>query len=299
MGMRLNAVHLLSRFLPPLPRRAEMDLLTLGVQDCYFTYDRLLRFLVRHGIAHTPLDPAEVERTTGFHYLDGEERERYRDCAHQRTLFRALGFRKEGIQSMDASGFEGAEVVHDLNQPAPDGLANRFDLIYDGGTIEHVFSVKDAFSNLARMCRIGGHVIHHSPSDRLNHGFYNLNPDLLRDFYSANGFEPVRLTYVAEPNHAWNADRHYLEFEPEALPFSLQPYYSTHLHGVFRKVGDVPCRVPQQRSFAALWGGEAKKPPWRGGRFRRLLRESSLLFDLPSRLVLPWVVRRWGRKQRL
>src|SRR4051812_23647278 len=50
---------------------------------------------------------------------------------------RMLGAKKS--VSMDVSDYEGAEIVHDLNLPVSKELHERFDLVIDGGTLEHVF----------------------------------------------------------------------------------------------------------------------------------------------------------------
>src|SRR5262245_52181276 len=52
-------------------------------------------------------------------------------------LFRALG--ADTVESMDASEFEGATIIHDLNLPIPARLREQFDVVYDGGSLEHVF----------------------------------------------------------------------------------------------------------------------------------------------------------------
>jgi len=40
---------------------------------------------------------------------------------------------------MDFSAYEGADLVHNLNQPVVKSLEGRFNFILDGGTTEHVF----------------------------------------------------------------------------------------------------------------------------------------------------------------
>jgi len=52
---------------------------------------------------------------------------------------RELGASK--VSAMDVSEYEGADILHDLNVPAPANLHERFDLLIDGGTLEHVFNV--------------------------------------------------------------------------------------------------------------------------------------------------------------
>jgi len=52
--------------------------------------------------------------------------------------FKSLGARS--IASLEASAFEGEKFVHKPNQPVGNEFKQRFDLVYDGGTFEHVFN---------------------------------------------------------------------------------------------------------------------------------------------------------------
>src|SRR6267378_2811666 len=137
MGIRLNAIHLLAKSLAALGDLKGKTILTMGVQDCYFTYDEIVDFLRRHHIAHTPVPANEILLTTGFASADSSHAETLRHFIHQRTLFRLLGFGSSDIHSMDYSSFEGADFIHDLNSPVPEAFFSKYDLVFDAGTIEH------------------------------------------------------------------------------------------------------------------------------------------------------------------
>jgi hypothetical protein len=105
------------------------------------------------------------------------------------------------IVSIDYSDYEGATVVHDMNAPigaSHPELIGQFDLVIDGGTLEHVFNVPMALGNVMDLCRIDGFVLMANPSNNLcGHGFYQFSPELMyRVFSEANGFciEKVLLT---------------------------------------------------------------------------------------------------------
>ncbi len=148
MGIGLNAVHLLAQTLPLLGDSSDKRLLTLEVQDCHFTYDQIVTFLRRHGIPHKPISADGVLLTTGFKWAPSAEAKKYRTCIHQQTLFTLLGFSARNIHSVGVNEYEGADNAHDLNFPIDDLLRSRFDLAFDGGTIEHVSSIKDALFNM-------------------------------------------------------------------------------------------------------------------------------------------------------
>ena len=73
---------------------------------------------------------------------------------YSEKFLRYLGARS--VASLDMASFEGAEFIHDLNVPIPPTLAEKFDFILDGGTLEHVFNIPAAFENVKSMLRVGG-----------------------------------------------------------------------------------------------------------------------------------------------
>src|SRR5262245_37035172 len=105
------------------------------------------------------------------------------------SLFALLGAKQ--VSSVDASDYERATHIHDFNQPLPTSLANRFSVVHDGGTIEHVFNILQAFKNCMEMVRIGGHFIQHNMANNfMGHGFWQFCPELIyRIFSRENGFQ--------------------------------------------------------------------------------------------------------------
>ena len=104
-------------------------------------------------------------------------------------LFSALGFHES--RSMDASEYENADHIFDLNQPkTPEELCDSWDVIFDGGTIEHVFPLPNVFANIHRMLKVGGRIIHIAPSsNHIDHGMYMFSPTLFWDYYHANNYD--------------------------------------------------------------------------------------------------------------
>jgi hypothetical protein len=107
-------------------------------------------------------------------------------------LRRFLG--AESVSVMDYSDYEGADLVHDLNQPVPAALHGRYDAVIDGGSLEHVFNFPVAVSNLMNMTRVGGRIFLTLPANNLcGHGFYQFSPELMfRVFAASNGFKVER-----------------------------------------------------------------------------------------------------------
>jgi hypothetical protein len=94
------------------------------------------------------------------------------------------------ITVLDASPYEGAETIHDLNAPVPAAWHGQYDVIIDGGTLEHIFNVPTAFANVADMLKVGGTAFLNTPANNMmGHGFYQFSPELMfRVFSEENGF---------------------------------------------------------------------------------------------------------------
>lgn len=103
-------------------------------------------------------------------------------------FFQLLGFSL--VQSLDKSDYENADIILDLNLPVSREFHEKFDVIFDGGTMEHCFNTPQLLQNLFSMLKIGGRVIHLSPtSNMVDHGFYMFSPTLFWDYYRGNNWE--------------------------------------------------------------------------------------------------------------
>jgi SAM-dependent methyltransferase len=160
MGISINIASQLARIAPMVAgcRRGIM----LGRQKMHFApagwAQRLVDDLAGLGIEATQSDLFQED---GF-------------CE---SFLRTIGW--PPLESLDFSAIEGAEYVHDLNLPVGEDLKERFDLIYDGGTTEHVFDIAEAFRNVDRMLADDGIFVSCVGSDGwFGHGFYQIGPDV-------------------------------------------------------------------------------------------------------------------------
>ncbi len=118
-----------------------------------------------------------------------------------KVLFLSMGF--NGIDSIDYSDFEQCAITHDLNTNVPENLYNKYDLIFDGGSTEHIFNVPKALENYNKMLKIGGRIIHALPSNGLvDHGFYMFSPTLFWDYYLANSWDIKEALFIRHPKDA-------------------------------------------------------------------------------------------------
>jgi len=184
MGLDLNDVLFL---VAAKKRGLELgDTVTLGRLDLMVYPAKIREVFARAGIA--PGVFAEGNPTP--HYSEG--------------VFQCLGARS--VTAMDFSDYEGAQVLHDLNQPIRDELKQKYDLVYDGGTLEHVFNFPVALKSCMEMVREGGRLIIHGPANNwCGHGFYQFSPELFYSAFSeANGYEVERMVlHVVGPYNRW------------------------------------------------------------------------------------------------
>ncbi|MRG44887.1 methyltransferase domain-containing protein [Chitinophaga sp. SYP-B3965] len=110
------------------------------------------------------------------------------DPEYVEPFLRSLG--AQTVHSMDASTYENATLVHDLNKPIPDEWQQQYDLVVDAGTLEHVFNFPQAISNAMQMVKPGGHFLSIQIANNFfGHGFYQFSPELFyRVLSPENGY---------------------------------------------------------------------------------------------------------------
>lgn len=179
------------------------------------------------------------------------------------------------VDSMDASAYEGATIIHDLNQPVPDSLHGQFDTVLDVGTLEHVFYFPVALASCMKMLKVGGHlIIHNICNNWCGHGFYQFSPELFfRALSPANGFEVLRCVihedYAAAP---W-----YDVTDPDKAQrrVELVNTMPAMISVLAKKTAEVePFQAaPQQSDYSRLWTKDTRKAatPVKSSRWRQVL----------------------------
>ena len=177
---------------------------------------------------------------------------------HERTRFAEPFFELLGakrVRSLDYSDFEGAEVIHDMNQPLPAEMRNQAGVVFDGGSIEHVFHVSQALKNLMELVRVGGWFMQITPANNfMGHGFWQLCPEVAyRAFTPENGFErPIVFVKEWSRENGWYAAK-----EPAKIGrrVELQNVDMTQVFTMARKTADVEVfkTPPLESDYQALW----------------------------------------------
>jgi hypothetical protein len=205
-------------------------------------------------------------------------------------LFRALGARD--VASLDRSAYEGASVLHDLGTPLPSSLRGRHSVVFDAGTLEHVFNFPQALKNCMELVAPGGHFITCTGANNFcGHGFYQFSPEL---FYRAlaieHGFAVERMIACdARPHADWHAVR-----DPAVVRRRVEIVgpYQVMLMVLAKRVVDVePFQtLPQQSDYERAWEGDAH--PDYGGLGASTSSSRGVRRLLPRRLIDAVVRRR-------
>jgi hypothetical protein len=114
------------------------------------------------------------------------------------TDFWAISWEHHRSRVLDASPYEGADTIHDMNTPVPEVWHGRYDVVIDSGSLEHIFNFSVAIANLANMLRVGGTIFVTTPANNLmGHGFYQFSPELMFWVFSeSNGFAVHKILLV-------------------------------------------------------------------------------------------------------
>lgn len=156
----------------------EKSLCMIGKQDIHISWDILMEIVHNYDFYY---DKEVYERIKNIQPIDSYK------------LFEMFGI-SGGIDAVDFSEYEGADIIFDLNKDLPENLAEKYDYIINGGTLEHIFDVAKAMSNISAMVKPGGTIIHIVPFAGLaNHGFYSFSPTFFQDYSVANGFRITSL----------------------------------------------------------------------------------------------------------
>ncbi len=160
----------------------------VGRQGLFAPPNLLQALLLKHGL------PVSGE----FERFFREEKVEWAD-----TFFRALG--ANPLEFLDASDYEGATRLHDLNRPIGPDWRETSDTLIDAGSLEHVFDAKTAIENYLQMVRIGGSILllDMPAVNFCGHGFYQFSPEFFCEVFSErHGFEMRSLALAAEWGYA-------------------------------------------------------------------------------------------------
>lgn len=217
-----------------------------------------------------------------------------RGAGFAEPVLQRLGARR--VDSLDASDYEGATHVHDLNRPLPTELRAKYSAVVDGGSLEHVFNFPLALTGCLEAVALGGHYLAMTPVNNWpGHGFYQFSPELyFRVLDGDNGFAMRCMLWRPEtPLGRW-----YQVADPAAVARRVERRGAAPalLYVAARRteLRAVLADPPQQSDYLAAWEASAARAratneiAIRDTTARRIYRHS------PFRIKTAWRWLRWG-----
>ena len=186
------------------------------------------------------------------------------------------------LSTLDYSDYEGAAIKADLNMPIPKYLHNRFDVLIDGGTIEHIFNFPVAIKNYMNMVKMNGSIfIFTNANNHCGHGFYQFSPELFYSvFNETNGFKIKSVILLEHPFPG-------AELSEKQVCYSVKTPSEVGRRSTIVtksplgimvqakkiKEKEIYSQFPMQSDYTRLWKGEKNK---------RLSKENSIKIKIRS-----------------
>ncbi len=210
---------------------------TLGRMKLYTSVDEIKNNIVKYGSS---------KKIEEVNFTD----------EYAEPFFKILGATKQ--DSMDYSDYENANILQDLNKAVPENLHNKYSVVLDSGTLEHVFNFPVAIKSCMDMVKVGGHFIGVTPSNNMfGHGFYQFSPELYyRVFAKENGFEITQMC-IGVFGDDGDVEKWYDVKDPVDVNSRVTMINSreTFLFVVAEKIAAVEpfTTTPYQSDYAATW----------------------------------------------
>lgn len=226
--MAINALQVawMSRLADKKIIREGASILEFGPQDLLCARAVVEQYGLRHR------DPATVTKILNEAY-DGE----YPKPILPAGFYSLFGTSRNRYRSLDLLDPRSDWLI-DCNEPFT--LPERFDVVTNFGTGEHVFNIAALFKSIHDVLKPDGVALHVMPAfGDINHGFYNIHPTTYLDLSAANNYTIEDFCYVDR----WDIrNRTFEESIAADFDFDAVPIKMEHLVDRFilqRKVVDL------------------------------------------------------------
>lgn len=157
--------------------------LSLGRQTMLFSPNDAVAMMRQLGIEPAPLTEPVIDQQT----LAAQGKVYIRDDA----FFRLLGV--DRFNALDHTAYEGADIIHDLNVPAPPKLESVADFILDGSTLDNLFAPAIALQSITRMLKPGGRLISYNMGSAHYVPYTIFTPYWFLDYFAVNAFADAKV----------------------------------------------------------------------------------------------------------
>lgn len=116
--------------------------------------------------------------------------EDFRNDFYIDNVFRKIS--NNNVTSLDFSEDRGkTNIKFNLNEAIPKKYYNKFDILIDGGSLEHILDLKNCIQNYQKLVKKNGHLfIFTTANNYFGHGFYQFSLEFFNNIFSStNGFK--------------------------------------------------------------------------------------------------------------
>ncbi len=235
--------HTLLRMFMHLQKRYGLSgrMLTIGVQDVMFTHESAEAFFKEVNYRFTPIEPRERTYRKSKAQTLYEGIFNVKNPMHMHDLFRMLNFSE--AESLDAFDADNPTVLHDKNKTIPDRYKKRYDVVFDIGSMEHVFDIRSFVQNCVEMVKDDGTlIIYDALLGWHNECFYNFETPFFFDVFKANGFTDISvyLNYFPKYHDFGSGRTTWFRFEHGDSPQFRKKNYCTHILFIGKKTESPP-----------------------------------------------------------
>ena len=160
-----------------------------GRQSVFLTPEQIQELAILYGFSKESLEGLFDEDAT-----DNDTLRTRRSITDASYIDNLLGMK---TFSFDATSYENAEVILDLNKPFDSQMStqqlNRFDGLFDGGCIDNVWNPAQSQMNLASLLHSGGRIVNWVSASNWPGAFCMVSCEWLLSFYAINGFKNIRV----------------------------------------------------------------------------------------------------------
>lgn len=122
-------------------------------------------------------------------------------------------YRPANILSVDIDDYEKPNFVADIcSDNFVSTVGKDYDIVFDGGTLEHCYDVPKAMANITRVIKKAGFFLSAQEVNFSGHGFWNISPEFFFKWCGINGYTNAKC-FIKRlgPFARWRE----LKFDPE------------------------------------------------------------------------------------
>ncbi len=162
-------------------------------------------------------------------------------------FYESLGIKE--YQCIDINDDYGA-IPHDLNKPFEDrSKFNKFDIVTDHGSCEHVFNIAECYRTMHNLTKPGGYIIIHQAVFKGN-GYFKFDESFFEGVAAANSYKIIFNSYViATGDKTKNGSDHEFHIPRNRELFNVLDFSKLEglgIYGVLQKTKEDEFKIPYQ-----------------------------------------------------